>query len=160
MIRESNVFLNELKLPFRKIRWLSVPGDDVRWRKQFRIELDPVGIGDNDAVVILGIADDGLDPTGEVIVEDILLEPDDAFSFRNIAIENRMIDRGAQRFYYPESRAQQTVDIAVVADFMHVIEFPIQNGQLFSMTFTNTGAGFAGIEGMIVGRIPRKPAKS
>jgi hypothetical protein len=155
MRQQINKHLSELKLPFRNAIWLSIPPFDKRWTKYFRIDLTATGGADPDATLLLGIA--GQDPyynAGKIIVENITLEPDDAFSFNNIAYDSFLRKMRSDTPYNTE-HAQQTVDVAVTVDRMHPQEIYVNSDELFAMTFVNGGAALAGLEGVISGRILR-----
>jgi len=146
----------DLRIPWGQLWDYSIPSEDVKWDKHFRVQLTASGGADADAVVIIGVGDKAR-PKDYIQVWTIELEPVDTFSQTNVTVEFHKLTGGAPTPFNPERKAQQTADAAVVYDDMNPRDFLMQCEEQLRITFTNTSvAGPAGYEGHIVGRITRE----
>ena len=145
--------IGDMELPFKRLSVFSVPGKDIRFKKDFRFELLPGVTG----TLYIGIRDKAFtDRT--LIVETVDISPEDERAYEDLVVTSFMDTKGDPVPYNPEKRAQPLRDLATVmtGDFMVPEEFPSLPDQVWQLRFTNGGAFPIALSGQVKGRILRK----
>lgn len=148
--------LTDMQLPWGRMWDFSCPGFDVKFQKEFRINLTAAGGADPDALLRFGIGTKA-NPKDRLQIYSINLNPVDAFSHLNVTVEEFMYHKNVQIDYRPADRAQRTNDAAVVMDRMLAIDVFLDAEHDLGLMFTNLSAlGAAGYTGIVTGRLYRE----
>jgi hypothetical protein len=157
---EKDVFrLPDIELPWKRSKYLAIPGKDESFRIKYRVELTASGGVDDDCQVVVGV-DDKNNPRSIVMIDGWELIPDDTFSFENVDVLSRISTGNDITTFNPPQKVWPRaafLDAAISADFILPEHFMMASSQRWVLFFQNTSIlGPAGYDGEVWGRILRK----